>query len=75
MSGFTEQQHEALEKAWDILTEHFDGCVLGVLSECGDNEPQEATKGYWHGGRIMAIGLVEDLKHYMLKVQADEIEP
>jgi hypothetical protein len=54
--AFSESQEEALAKAWDILTEHFDKCVLSIESE----QPVESGNAfihYFHGGRAAAIGL------------------
>jgi hypothetical protein len=75
LNAFTPQQKAALEKAWDLLTEHFDGCALSVLAECGENQPQEAVRSYWHGGRMQALGMVEDFRHQLLTKEADATEP
>lgn len=63
MSGkthFTEVQQAALERAYEILGEHFDGCLIGVIADVevpGSEEQQESVRVYYAGGRTLALGL------------------
>ena len=69
MTGFTDVQRAELEKAWDILTEHFNGVLLAVLAECGDAVEKEAVRVYFKGGRVQAIGLCEEAKDRLLTTE------
>lgn len=57
----TDAQRQAICKAWDILTEHFDGVLLVADWETNEidehGRAQDAREGYWHGGSMRAIGL------------------
>ena len=59
--SMTSAQRQAICKAWDILSEHFDGVLLVAdweLSEKDeDGKNQDAREGWWHGGSMRAIGL------------------
>jgi len=54
-------QRQAIQKAWDLLTEHFDGVLLvadwELIEKDEDGKNQDAREGYWHGGSMRAIGL------------------
>lgn len=62
-------QRESLQKAWDILTEHFDHVLLVIDFECPDEEggTANAHEGYWHGGSMAAIGLAEFAKARLMR--------
>jgi hypothetical protein len=73
----TAPQRQALQKAWDILTEHFDH-VLVVADWESDDEHGErcnAHEGWWYGGSIPAIGLAEFAKDRILKSGTKYNEP
>lgn len=74
MTAFTPQQQSALESAYQILGEHFDGSLIVVLTECGDDKPQEAVRVYWHGGRLQALGMCEDAKDRILRKEPDNVQ-
>lgn len=70
-------QREALQKAWDILTEHFDHVLVVANWECEDDEGKrsDAHEGWWHGGSIAAIGLAEFAKDRILNSGTKFNEP
>ena len=57
----TKAQRDAVCKAWDLLTEHFDGVLVVADWELDekdeDGKNQDAREGFWHGGSMRAIGL------------------
>lgn len=59
--NLTPAQNEALDRAWGLLCEHFDVCVLGINTEIDRsiNAGELATyKNFmWHGGDMPALGL------------------
>ena len=58
--AFTPAQREAVEKAWDLLTEHFDRVLLIVDYETRDAHGNcDAHEGFWHGGSLAALGMCE----------------
>lgn len=61
-------QREAMQKAWDLLTEHFERVLLVIDFECeGENgKRQDAHQGFWHGGALSAIGMCEYAKDRVL---------
>jgi hypothetical protein len=61
MNELTEQQEQALKRAWDILSEHFDGFVLGVRFSC-NNDQSEGHDFFYYGGRASALGTATLLK-------------
>lgn len=64
----TPAQRQAIAKAWELLTEHFDSVLLAVDFETTANgELQNAHAGYWHGGSMSAIGLAEFAKDRILQ--------
>lgn len=64
MSDLTKSQEEALERAWSILTEHFDRALLVVDSDVDnrDGRNTDDSSCLWHGGYMSAIGMA----HYAL---------
>lgn len=64
----TDSQRQALQKAWDILTEHFDHVLVVADWESDDHKGNRcnAHEGWWHGGSIPAIGLAEFAKDRIL---------
>lgn len=75
----TEAQRQAAQKAWDLLTEHFDYVLLVADWECHDpgedGERENAHEGWWHGGALPALGLAEFAKDRILKVGKKYHEP
>jgi hypothetical protein len=69
-------QAQALEKAKDILTEHFDHVLVAVDWECvgDDGEITHAQEGWWHGGSIPAVGLAEWAKARILQPKLNDAE-
>lgn len=58
---FTEQQREALNRAYDILGEHFDHTLIAVASETEhDGQPAETARCFWTGGYMAARGLADE---------------
>lgn len=75
MSGFSDTQQKVLERCYAELGEHFDGVMICVLTECGENQPQEAVRSYYKGGRIQAIGLLVEAQHRILNLAGDDPGP
>lgn len=64
----TAAQQDAIKKAWDLLSEHFERCLLVVDwdIDAPNGESETAHTGYWHGGSIAAVGLAEFAKQRLL---------
>lgn len=73
----TKPQREAVQKAWDILTEHFDRVLLVVDSEVyePDGKREDAHEGFWHGGSLSAVGMAEFAKHRILNSGHGQYDP
>jgi hypothetical protein len=75
----TKAQREAVCKAWDLLTEHFEGSLLVVDWETDQRDEngtaQDARVGYWHGGSMRAIGLAVFAKDRVLNSGKPYSEP
>lgn len=69
----TEAQVEALNKAWDLLREHFDHAILAYETEARVGTRRTFDCNY-HGGVSAAIGLAEQAKAEWLK-DGDDDEP
>jgi hypothetical protein len=54
----TQAQKDAAERVIQILSEHFDACVV-VVSANDDEERRNFTEVMWHGGFPTAFGLIE----------------
>lgn len=65
----TPAQRVAIQKAWDILTEHFERVLVVADWDCegDDGEQANAHEGWWHGGALAGVGLAEFAKDRMLK--------
>lgn len=74
---FTDAQRDALTRSVDILSEHFDGFLLGIQSSTGykDDKEQETIRFYWHGGNAKALGLANLAAQAILKTPYDAIDP
>lgn len=75
--SMTPAQKESLQKAWDLLTEHFDRVLLVADWEVEGDLRQSAHVGYWHGGALAAVGMAEFAKDRVLsggRVQNEEPE-
>ena len=59
----TPAQDEALKKAWDLLSEHFEHVLLVVDFEVVSGDAHEC---WWHGGALTAIGMAEFAKDRLL---------
>ena len=70
-------QRQALCKAWDLLTEHFDRVLLVTDWEVeGENGArQDAHEGNWHGGSLSAVGMAEFAKDRILGSGKKSNEP
>lgn len=62
----TTAQEEALKKAWDLITEHFDACVLTTMVRAEGSEDSEIRHHYRYGGYALGIGLLETHKACLL---------
>jgi hypothetical protein len=73
----TPAQREAIQKAWDVLTEHFDHVLLvadwELKNESGDLA--DAHEGWWHGGSMAALGMCEFAKDRILHSGKSASEP
>lgn len=70
----TTGQREALEKAWNLLTEFFERCLVVVdydVDEPG-KKPQQAHEGFWHGGALSGIGMAEFAKDRIMRSGSSE---
>jgi hypothetical protein len=57
--SLTEHQEQALQQAYRLLGDHFDGALIAVVTEVGnfDGEAKEASRVLWSGGYMQARGL------------------
>ncbi len=63
----TQAQKEALTKAWDLITEHFDRAVLLINTDKLSDDQETTTCYYWRGGVLSAIGLMEVAKQRLME--------
>lgn len=73
----TKPQRDALKRAWDILTEHFDRVLLVVDADLDseDGPLRDYHQCFWHGGSMSAIGLSEFAKLGILATKSRENPP
>jgi hypothetical protein len=73
----TAAQREALDKAWDLLSEHFDRILL--ITDCevtnAEGGEENETHGFWHGGYLAALGCAEHAKHMISNSRSASNEP
>lgn len=67
----TDAQEDAIAKVKEILSEHFDACVMVVQVEEGDKA--ESNPAFWHGGWALAVGLLEVGKISVLNNRKEEV--
>lgn len=73
----TEAQEQAINKASQILTEHFDAHILAVTAtEDGvmESENIDSSDFSYKGGYHRCLGLLEDMKHRMVRRSIEENE-
>jgi len=72
-------QREAVQKAYQILGEHFDCSLIVVSFEMVDDQNEQANAHvcYWHGGFMPALGLATYCHDRMLHgtPETKELEP
>lgn len=70
-------QRQAVQKAWDILGEHFDRVLLVIDTEVeGEGgRRDDAHEGFWHGGSMAAIGMAEFAKDRVMASRSRDCEP
>jgi len=69
----TPSQDDAVKKAWDLISEHFDRALLVVDVECEDGD--DGHQVFWHGGFLAGLGAAEYAKHHLLHGKQDTSEP
>lgn len=68
MADLTDAQEAALDKAWDLIKEHFDNAVLIIETEVEQsNTPDNFFVTSYHGGVSLCIGLMERAKHRLIQ--------
>lgn len=70
-------QREAMQKAWDLLTEHFERVLLVIDFEVEgeDGKRQDAHQGFWHGGALASVGMAEYAKDRIMSCRERDNEP
>ncbi len=70
----TEAQQAALNRACEILDEHFDAYALVVMAdqETKDEGLQEVTRLRYYGGACQALGLFQKGTHFILTKHNDQ---
>lgn len=58
----TPAQREAVEKAWTLITEHFERILLVVDFDVESEDRYSATEAFWYGGWSSSLGLSEAAK-------------
>jgi hypothetical protein len=62
----TDAQQQARSRAFEILTEHFESCLLVVASEIvGQDNVRESYVSY-DGGQCQALGMSKYAEHRIL---------
>lgn len=57
---YTAAQQEALEQAYRLLGEHFDGSVIAVSGDVNvEGKENDAVRVFWSGGYVSAVGLAQ----------------
>jgi hypothetical protein len=69
----TEAQNEAVEKAWALMREHFDGAVLIFDTETKDGNDTLFGVNY-QGGVNRSIGLTQRANFRLMKMVESEAE-
>ncbi len=66
--GYTDAQAEALAKAFEMLSEHFDSAIVAISAEVPDvnGELVEQSRIYWAGGYTHAVGLAQISAHHIM---------
>jgi hypothetical protein len=59
----TPAQHEASTRAYELLSEHFDGFFLITIADRGDHA--EIINHSYYGGSILARGLIVEAQERM----------
>jgi hypothetical protein len=62
----TGAQNEAINKAWELLREHFEAVIIAYDTEAVTGTDRCQSWNY-HGGLLRAIGLAEYVKHEALE--------
>jgi hypothetical protein len=62
----TRAQRDAIERAYELLGEHFESVLLVVNYELDGEAAEEAHEGYWSGGSMTALGLAEFARNKIL---------
>ena len=69
MSALNQAQLDAVERARQILDEHFEAYVLTVRAEIGDKAETHPT--FWNGGYSIAYGMahmaIDDMRRERFK--------
>lgn len=72
----TEQQRDALNAAYDLLGEHFEGSLIAVYASAMDgNNPVEIAKVLWSGGNMSARGLAREAVMVTDKCEIKDVMP
>ena len=78
-SGYTAAQDEALSKAYQLLTEHFDCALIIVSSDMEDNETHDEVEGsriFWSGGYLNALGMAVQAQSRLNETRGyEKLEP
>lgn len=65
--AISQAQQDAIDKAYDILAEHFESSLICVETSLDDTDNTDIQKTcfmfYFHGGRSAAIGMANRAAH------------
>lgn len=70
-TDLTDSQWNALNKAWEMLKEHFDHVIIAYDTEAREGTDR-ITEVNYHGGTTSAIGLAEKAKYKLLTMPVEE---
>jgi hypothetical protein len=62
----TSAQQSAKEKAFEILTEHFESCLIVVSSEIEGRDNRPELNYCYDGGQCQALGLAKYAEHKII---------
>ena len=62
----TQAQQQARDKAFEILTEHFEACLLVVAAEIPSQDNSRELHVSYDGGQCQALGMSKYAEHRIL---------
>lgn len=74
-TALTKAQQEAVEKAYELLSEHFDHALIMVGGEHHTESGKSFSRGYWSGGYLAALGATMEAQRMIQYSQTSDTAP